>query len=138
MKRFILLLTIITSLFAISCTSERLENTQSLNNEVQLSAQIASIDRYGNVTLNITTKELYSNGFNYGDHLLLVADNGYMTTAIISTEYTLEEGSTILKTGVNSQPVTACINYGNMAEEGSLTLGDSIELKLIDASTIKS
>jgi S-adenosylmethionine hydrolase len=102
-----------------------------INKEVQILSKISSIDKYGNITLNITTSELLSQGFSYGDEILILSDNGYMKKAQISSEYTLEEGSTIIKTGVASQPISASINYGNMAEEGSLTLGENIELKLL-------
>jgi S-adenosylmethionine hydrolase len=134
MKRIFLLLTIIISLFSVSCANTDLQDTQIINKEVQISSKISAIDKYGNITLNITTKELLSNGFSYGDEILLVSDNGYMKKAQISTEYSLEEGSTIIKTGVDSQPVSASINYGNMAEEGSLTLGETILLKLLSGN----
>lgn len=135
MKHTILLLTIITSLIFVSCANTNLQETQMINKEIQISSKISSIDKYGNITLNITTSELLSNGFSYGDEILIVSDNGYMKKAQISSKYSFEEGSTIIKTGVDSQPVSASINYGNMAEEGSLTLGENIKLKLIYGSS---
>jgi S-adenosylmethionine hydrolase len=134
MKRIIFLLTIITSLIFISCTNTNLQETQTINKEVQIASKISSIDKYGNITLNITTEELLSSGFSYGDEILLVSENGYMKKAQISSKYSLEEGSTIIKTGVSSQAISASINYGNMAEEGSLTLGENIEIKLLSSN----
>lgn len=134
MKRLFLLLSIIISFLSISCTNTDLLDTQVIDKNVQISSKISSIDKYGNITLTITTKELLSNGFSYGDEILLVSDNGYMKKAQISTKYSVEEGSTIIKTGASNQAIIASINYGNMAEEGSLVLGENIQLKLISTS----
>lgn len=135
MKRIILLLTIITSLLCISCTNTNLQETQMVDKEVQIESKISSIDKYGNITLNVTTEELISRGFSYGDEILIVSENGYMKRAIISSEYSLEDGSAIIKMGIPSQPISVSINYGNMAEEGSLTLGEKVEIKLLSFST---
>lgn len=131
-------LTIIASLLAMSCSSLAGNQPETINKEVQISGKISSIDKYGNITLTITTKELLDMGFSYGDEVLILADNGYMTNAKISTDYSLEKGLAIIKTGLDKQPVSASINYGNIAEEGSLALGEGIKFSLINSSSFKT
>lgn len=134
MKRILLFITLIASLLAISCSSLSGNQPNTINKEVHISGKISSIDKYGNITLTITTKELLDTGFSYGDEVLILADNGYMTNAKISTDYLLKEGSAIIKTGLDKQPISASINYGNIAEEGSLSLGEVIKFSLINSS----
>lgn len=135
MKHIILLLIVSATLLATSCTTATFHDTQIINKNVQITSKISAIDKYGNITLNITTEELLSKGFSYGDEVLIISKNGYMNKAQISTKYSLDEKSTIIKTGIKSQPISISINYGNIAEDGSFTLGEEIELKLISENS---
>ena len=133
MKLKLLFISLIISLLAMSCSSLAGSQPETINKQVQISGKISAIDRYGNITLTITTEELLERGFYYGDEVLILADNGYMTNARISTEYSLDSIA-IIKTGLDTQPISASINYGNLAEEGDLSLGEVIKFSLINSS----
>lgn len=134
MKKILLFITIFISLFAMSCSSLAGNQPDTINKDIQISGKISSIDKYGNITLTITTKELFDKGFSYGDKVLIIANNGYMKSAKISTDYSQAEGLAIIKTALDEQAVSASINYGNLAEEGTLSLGEEINFSLINNS----
>lgn len=134
-QKIILVFLIISSLF-ISCTTVNIEESSLLNNEVSVSSMISSIDKYGNVTLNITSKNFFETGFSFGDEVLLETETGLITKAKIFNQYFEKEDLTIITTGIDSQLITISLSLGNFANKGNLKLGNRVKITLINNNSL--
>lgn len=126
-KAFIITGIIITS-FA-SCQSATNLSTYSINKNISIDAKIASIDAYGNITLNILTKDLLEANFNYENKLLLKFSNGYLIeSSLTPSNNNIDEGECYIRTVNTETPVTVGIKAQNLAEVGTLNIGDLVQI----------
>jgi len=127
LKAFIITGIIITSF--VSCKSATNLTSYSINKNVTIDAKIASIDAYGNITLNILTKDLIDANFNYENKLLIKFSNGYLIESILTpSNNNIEEGECYIRTVNTETPVTVGIKSQNLADVGTLNIGDLVQI----------
>ena len=100
MKRILLSLIALASLFAVSCASNKAAAPAAAEKAASISAQVTAltnIDKYGDLTLTATTRDLRAAGFEYAD-MLAVSFNGQTVTVpmIPHYRYVASKGSALV------------------------------------------
>lgn len=123
-------LLICISLFSItSCKNVQEIQTESINKNISIDAKIASIDAYGNLKLNILAKNILDANFNFNDKLILQFSNGYLIESHLTmSNNNIEEGKCYIRTISEDSPITVGIKSKNLAEIGTLKIGDFIKI----------
>lgn len=137
MKRTIKILLIIgiAISFLASCANTTEIPTLSINKNITIDAKIASIDAYGNITLNILTKDLLNAKFNYNNKVLIQFSNGYLVESnLTSSNNNLNDGQCYIRTVSEDTPITVGIKTNNLAEIGTLKIGDIVKLSQLIAN----
>ena len=132
-KLALLLLGIVMLLFSGCATQAEIE-TQSINKEVSIDAKIAAIDSYGNITLNILTNDMLQARFNYDNNLLLEFSNGYLLESSLTVSNNIKDGQCYIRTVSKDNPITVSVKTKNLAEMGTLQIGDVIKISQLIAN----
>ncbi|MCH3917155.1 MAG: hypothetical protein LKE40_06790 [Spirochaetia bacterium] len=120
-----------TLLLAVSCSTAAAVDQKAEVPPVVCTGQITSIDKYGNVTLNIPTKAMLDQGVSFGDTLEVRFDNGFQFDALLLPEYSVKDGAYMVLGGAGSFPLYLSINHGDLADKASVRIGNSVSMTLL-------
>jgi S-adenosylmethionine hydrolase len=121
--------------FLASCANATEIPTLSINKNITIDAKIASIDAYGNITLNILTKDLLTANFNYNNKVLIQFSNGYLVESnLTASNNNLNDGQCYIRTVSEDTPITVGIKTNNLAEIGTLKIGDIVKISQLIAN----
>lgn len=124
----LLIIGILLSLFS-SCKSATEIQTLSINKNVTIDAKIAAIDAYGNITLNILTNDLLEAKFDYDNKIILQFSNGYSIESDLTlSNNNINDGQCYIRTVSKDNPITVGIKAENLADTGTLKIGDIVKL----------
>lgn len=120
---FILCMIIIT---LTSCTSTT--NNQSKTKIIE--ASVIEIEKYGHAVLDMTTAEFISEGYEFGDVLNVTFNSFQYSMPFFDGYYTIP-GSWMIRGLSLEEEIALCINYGNFAQVSGITVGDTVEITLV-------
>ncbi|NLM39591.1 MAG: protein tyrosine phosphatase [Firmicutes bacterium] len=101
---------------------------------VAITGNVAEVDKYGNVTLDLKTQVLLDAGLEFGD-MLTIAVGEYELTAPFVTAYSdVNVGTELVRApgGDAERNIIVAINMGNFSETYGADSGDSITLTLLE------
>ncbi|MGD1820528.1 MAG: hypothetical protein ACPKOI_11725 [Pleomorphochaeta sp.] len=125
----------IIALSLIGCRSTTELETKTINKNITIDAKIASIDAYGNITLNILTKDLLMADFNYSNNLILQFSNGYLIESSLTlSNNNINEGQCYIRTVSEDNPITVGIKAENLAKIGTLKIGDIVKISQLQSN----
>ncbi|MCR5606232.1 MAG: SAM-dependent chlorinase/fluorinase [Treponema sp.] len=132
-KAFLSAMFSIAAVFAVtSCASTGKSNAAAKEVEAAVQiveAEVSSISKYGNCSLNITGKDLEVAGIAAGDIVFAKVSSTEIKDIPVGTNYSdVDRGNTLLKIG--SENVELAINMGNFAKTYSAEVGTKITLSL--------
>jgi hypothetical protein len=96
----------------------------------ELSGTITVVEKYGHTVTDIAAADMYAAGYALGDVLTVQFGNGYSFEAPLVLAYDVERGQYLLRTEYGDGFVAACINYGDLAKEAGVGVGDAISLSM--------
>jgi hypothetical protein len=96
----------------------------------QLSGTITVVEKYGHTVTDIAVADLYAAGYALGDVLTVKFGNDFTFDAPLVPAYDVERGQYLLRTEYGDGFVAACINYGDLAKEAEVGVGDTIGLSM--------
>lgn len=102
-----------------------------------MTTQVAGVDKYGNLTLDLLTQALLDAGFEFGD-LIQVEIAGTVFQAPFVTAYSdVDVGSLLVRGpgGAGTANVMLAINMGNFADTYGVQEGDAVALTLAEKGT---
>ena len=106
---------------------------------------VKEIETYGHALLDITIKDFLAAGYELGDTVDVVFDNGYSLTDIpFFNGYYVLEGEPLLRAYPGDTNIAVCINYGNLSEVAGISAGAKVEISLnkkaaaLDTQTLNS
>jgi hypothetical protein len=97
----------------------------------ELSGIVTAVDKYGNVTTDITTALLTETGFALGDVARVRAGNVDDTAPLVDTYSDVNRGEMLVRLQVEGF-VELSISYGNLSERGGITTGTSVSIALVE------
>lgn len=111
-------------------TASRAELAQMLYNFSKLGSAsavgtITEIEKYGHVVLDITIADFQKIGFELGDTVNVVFDNGYEMKGIpFFNGYYVDKGAPMLRAYPGHTNIAVCINYGKLNEIAGVGVGN--------------
>ena len=142
-KRTVVFLLLVALAFCSSISAQSIkESGGSL--PVQ-KGSVKEIETYGHALLDITIKDFLAAGYELGDTVDVVFDNGYSLTDIpFFNGYYVQEGEPLLRAYPGDTNIAVCINYGNLSEVAGISAGTKVEISLnkkaaaLDTQTLNS
>ena len=142
-KRTVVFLLLVALAFCSSISAQSIkESGGSL--PVQ-KGSVKEIETYGHALLDITIKDFLAAGYELGDTVDVVFDNGYSLTDIpFFNGYYVQEGEPLLRAYPGDTNIAVCINYGNLSEVAGISAGAKVEISLnkkaaaLDTQTLNS
>ncbi len=105
---------------------------ETINKNITIEARIAAIDVYGNITLNILTKDFIDANFDLNKKIILQFSNGYLIDSFITpSNYNIECGICYTKATDAENPISIGIKEANLAKIGTLKIGDKVKISQI-------
>ena len=142
-KRTVVFLLLVALAFCFSVSAQSIkESGGSL--PVQ-KGSVKEIETYGHALLDITIKDFLAAGYELGDTVDVVFNNGYSLTDIpFFNGYYVQEGEPLLRAYPGDTNIAVCINYGNLSEVAGISAGAKVEISLnkkaaaLDTQTLNS
>lgn len=98
----------------------------------QASGTVTAVEKYGHLVTDVPFEHLLNLGYEYGDIVTVTFGNNYQLTAPIVKKYEVDKGKPLVRTEYADGNISFCINYGNLAKEGKLAIGDSFTLRMLE------
>jgi hypothetical protein len=96
----------------------------------EFSGTVTEVKKYGHTVTDIVVEEMFAAGYALGDILTVRFGNGYTFDAPLVLAYDVEREQYLLRTEYGDGFVAACINYGDLAKEAKVGVGDTISLSM--------
>ena len=91
-------------------------------------AKVTEIEKYGHTLTDVTIKDFLAKGFEYGDMVTVVFDNGFTVEAPFLDGYYVDNGNPLVRAYPGHEFIGVCINYGKMFEVAGVKVGDSMTI----------
>ena len=93
---------------------------------------ITAVEKYGHLVTDVPFELLQTKGYEHGDIVKVNFENAYKFTAPIVKRYEVDKGKQLVRTEYADGKIAFCINYGNLAQESGLGVGDKFVLYMQD------
>ena len=93
----------------------------------EVTATIADISKYGNLILDITGADLFSQGYEHGDVLEVTVAGQAWDIPLCSNYGDVENGMPVLRAATEQDVVVLAINMGNFATDAGIATKETIE-----------
>lgn len=134
-KIYNIILLVLISILLSSCQSSESITTETINKNISIDAKIAAIDAYGNITLNILTKNIIDADFDLSKKLFLQFSNGYLAESFLtSTNKNIDCGICYATAIGEDNPISIGIKEENLAKIGTLKIGDTVKIYQISTT----
>ena len=128
-KRTVVFLLLVALAFCFSVSAQSI-NESGGSLPVQ-KGSVKEIETYGHALLDITIKDFLAAGYELGDTVDVVFDNGYSLTDIpFFNGYYVQEGEPLLRAYPGDTNIAVCINYGNLSEVAGISAGAKVKISL--------
>lgn len=99
---------------------------------------VTAIEKYGHADTTVKVADLLAAGYEMGDMIKVVYDNGYTFTAPLVGGYDVDKGKACVRTEYGDGYIAFCINYGKMNETAGIDVGSSFTLDLAEKGTYRT
>ena len=129
MRKKFFIISILICLFTIGVFAESIKENR--NGLEVLKGKVTEIEKYGHALLDITIEKTFYLGYELGDSVNVVFDNGYTLTDIpLFDGYYVDRGMPLLRAYPTHKNIAVCINYGKLNEEGNINVNDKVTISL--------
>lgn len=115
------------SLGFVSCAS--IKNGLAKNYET-VTGSVTAIEKYGHAVTDILFEDMQKQGYEHGDIVTVMYDNGYSFSAPITANYDVDQGEFLVRTNYADGFIAACINYGKMNEVAKISVGSKLTISM--------
>ncbi|MCL2093784.1 MAG: SAM-dependent chlorinase/fluorinase [Treponema sp.] len=109
-----------------ACTSTQPGRGEGLS----ISGTVATVDRFGNITLDLSAEDVTSAGFALGDTVNLRAGSFNGIVPIVSSYSDVDSGQALVRLHPTANVSMLAVNMGNFAENFSVTEGSPVTINL--------
>lgn len=105
-------------------------SVNSIYKTPSVTGKVQSIEKYGHASLDISIKDFYKLGFNTGDMVTAIFNNGFVVKAPFLDGYFVDNGKPLVRAYPGHENIAVCINYGKLNEVANVKVGDSVTIML--------
>jgi len=102
-------------------------------NAISVMGTVTELEKYGHTSTDILIKDFYELGFEIGDMVTVIFDNGFVVEAPFLDGYYVEKGDPLVRAYPGHTNVAVCINYGKLYDVGNIEVGDNMTIMLTGA-----
>jgi len=113
----------------IKAIKEKL-SVDSIYKTPSVSATVTEIEKYGHASTDILIEDFYNLGFEHGDMVTAIFDNGFVIEAPFLDNYYVETGNPLVRAYPGHTNIAVCINYGKLNEIANVKVGDKVTIML--------
>ncbi|QQO11339.1 tyrosine-protein phosphatase [Breznakiella homolactica] len=96
----------------------------------EFTGTITEVEKYGHTVTDVAVADMFGAGYAHGDILTVTFANGYTFDAPLVSAYDVERGQYLVRTEYGNGYVAACINYGDLAKEAGVGVGDTVTFSM--------
>lgn len=95
--------------------------------------EIEEIEKYGHASTDILIEDFRALGFEEGDMLTAIFDNGFVVEAPFLDGYYVDMAYPLVRAYPGHTNIALCINYGKLNEIADVSVGDMVTIMLTEA-----
>ncbi|WP_051531363.1 tyrosine-protein phosphatase [Clostridiisalibacter paucivorans] len=107
-------------------------SADSMYKTPNVEAKVTEIEKYGHASTDILIEDFYKLGFEKGDMVTAIFDNGFVLEAPFLDGYYVDNGSPLVRAYPGHTNIAVCINYGKLNEVANVEVGDKATIMLTD------
>ncbi len=108
-------------------------SVESIYKPLSVSGTVESIEKYGHTSTDILIEDFYNLGFETGDMVTAIFDNGFVVEAPFLDGYYVDNGNPLVRAYPGHTNIAVCINYGKLFEVADVEVGDNVVIMLTGA-----
>ncbi len=98
-----------------------------------VTAEVEEIEKYGHASTDELIKDFYNKGFEVGDMVTAIFDNGFVLEAPFLDGYYVEQGDPLVRAYPGHEKIAVCINYGKLNEVAEVAVGNKVTIMISKA-----
>lgn len=95
--------------------------------------EVMEIEKYGHASTDILIEDFREMGFEEGDMVTAIFDNGFVVEAPFLDGYYVDTGYPLVRAYPGHTNIAICINYGKLNEIADVEVGDMVAIMLTEA-----
>lgn len=99
--------------------------------------QVIEIEKYGHTSTDILIEDFRELGFEEGDMVTAIFDNGFVLEAPFLDGYYVETGYPLVRAYPGHTNIAVCINYGKLFEIAEVEVGDMVTIMMTEEDGYK-
>lgn len=108
-------------------------SVNSIYGSKAVTGTVKEIEKYGHVSTDIKIEDFNKLGYQFGDMVTAIFDNGFVIEAPYLDGYYVNSGEPLVRAYPGHETVAVCINYGKLYEIANVSVGSKVTLMLTDA-----
>jgi len=126
MKKRIVALFLLTAVLAVSVLCAQAVSERK-NGALVIESKVMEVEKYGHALLETTIEDFLASGYELGDTVDVMFDNGYILTDIpFFNGYYVDRGQPLLRAYPGHTNIAVCINYGKLNEVAGVDVGSAV------------
>lgn len=108
-------------------------SVNSIYGSKAVSGTVKEIEKYGHAATDIKIEDFNKLGYEYGDMVTAIFDNGFVVEAPYLDGYYVDNGKPLVRAYPGQEHIAVCINYGKLNEIANISAGTKVTLMLTGA-----
>jgi protein tyrosine/serine phosphatase len=112
-------------------------SSDSIYKTPNVTATVTEIEKYGHALTDVLIEDFYKAGFETGDMVTAVFDNGFVIEAPFLDGYYVDNGYPLVRAYPGHTNIAVCINYGKLNQIADVEVGDKVTIMLSEPDGYK-
>ncbi|MGM0438453.1 MAG: tyrosine-protein phosphatase [Bacillota bacterium] len=106
--------------------------------EPNTTATVEEIEQYGHASTDLLIEDFYDMGFEHGDMVTAIFDNGFVVEAPFLDGYYVDKGDPLIRAYPDHEKIAVAINYGEINKVAEVSKGNEVTLMMSEPDEYKS
>ena len=98
--------------------------------EPNTTATVEEIEKYGHASTDLLIEDFYDMGFEHGDMVTAIFDNGFVIEAPFLDGYYVDKGDPLIRAYPDHEKIAVAINYGEVNKVAEVGPGNKVTLMM--------
>jgi len=112
-------------------------SAQPVYEEPNVTGTVEEIEKYGHASTDILIEDFKDYGFEFGDMVTTIFNNGFVLESPFLDGYYVETGYPLVRAYPGHTNIAVCINYGKLNEVAEVGVGDKVSIMMSEEDGYK-
>lgn len=112
-------------------------SAQPIYQQPNVTGTVEEIEKYGHASTDILIEDFKDYGFEFGDMVTTIFDNGFVLESPFLDGYYVETGYPLVRAYPGHTNIAVCINYGKINEVAEVDVGDKVSIMMSEEEGYK-